>query len=639
MSVINILSPHVADLIAAGEVVERPASVVKELVENSIDAGAKNITVTLRAGGMQLIRVTDDGCGMSPEDAGIAFLRHATSKLKDERGLECIGTLGFRGEALAAISAVSHVELLTRERGAETGTRVVLTAGEIDEMGPAGCPEGTTISVRDLFYNTPARQKFMKSDRAEGAACINAALRCALGHPEVCVRLYREDGEVFFSPGDGQAKSAVYALLGRDNAMNLLECQGESDGVAVRGFVSAPHAGRGNRAMQFFFLNGRAFRSATLQAALEQAYKNTLLTGRFPACVLYLTLSPGRVDVNVHPTKSEVRFTEERKVFDAVYYAVLSALSARGGANTAEIRLSPTTQRVAAPAAKPDFYKNMTSEEFRAGGLARAAKAQEQTRLDLSPRPAPPIVLRDNVAPYGPSETVPRPAIPRVPAAPAAPVPEAVPAPEAPAQPSPLPVREASSGPRPDDGAGLPPFRVVGEALDTYIVVETEDALLLIDKHACHERILFDKLQAGLGAQMRQTLLTPVTWSPGAEDAELLEENAALLEEAGFELERFGEDGVILRAVPADAGGDELALLEELTAALRTGRPADRREALCHTIACKAAIKAGTRSESAELEALARAVVSGQVRYCPHGRPVSVKLTKTELDKQFKRIV
>ena len=624
MSVINILSPHVADLIAAGEVVERPASVVKELVENAVDAGAKNITVALRSGGMASIRVTDDGCGMSPEDAGIAFLRHATSKLRDERGLECIGTLGFRGEALAAISAVSRVELLTRERGAAEGTRVLLTAGEIDEMGPAGCPEGTTMTVRDLFYNTPARQKFMKSDRAEGAACVNAALRCALGHPEVSVRLYKEGEEVFFSPGDGQAKSAVYALLGRDNAMNLLECEGESDGVAVRGFFSAPHAGRGNRAMQFFFLNGRAFRSALLQTALEQAYQNTLLTGRFPACVLYLTLPFGRVDVNVHPTKSEVRFSEEKKVFDAVYHTVRAALAERGGVNTAEIKLSPSTARVAAP--KPDFYQKMTSEEFRSRGLARAAEPA-QTRIDLSPsRPAAPIILRDAGEAYAPSPTVPRPEIPRIPAQSA---PAASPAAPAPAVPAAAP--EASPA--------AADFRVIGEALDTYILVETGETLLLIDKHACHERILFDRLLAGLGEQMSQTLLVPVTWSPGAEDAELLEASRADLEALGFELERFGDDGVIVRAVPADTDGDVCALLEELTAALRTGRPADRRETLCHTIACKAAIKAGARSDPRELEALAARVVSGEVRYCPHGRPVSVKLTKTELDKQFKRIV
>lgn len=625
MSVINILSPHVADLIAAGEVVERPASVVKELMENSVDAGAKLITVEIRSGGMAEIRVADDGCGMSPEDAGVAFLRHATSKLRDERGLEAIATLGFRGEALAAISSVSHIELLTRERGAEHGTAVRLTAGEIDEMGPAGCREGTVMTVRDLFYNTPARLKFMKSDRAEGSACVNAALRVALGHPEVSVRFVREGEEVFFSPGDGESRSAVYSLLGRDTALGLLACSGENEGVRVDGFVSAPHAGRGNRAMQFFFLNGRAFRSASLQAALEQAYRNTLLTGRFPACVLYLTLSPGKVDVNVHPTKNEVRFTEEKKVFDAVYYTVLSALEEKSTRATAEIRLSPSTEKAvqqpaAAPAPKPDFFKQMTAEEYRRSGIAgRAAPtapaqpAPVQQRIEL-PRAQTPAVLplHQDLPAYETSRLVPRPEIPVERA------PEPEPEPKAPE---------------------TPEFRVIGEALDTYILVETEGSLLLIDKHACHERIIFDRIMAGRGAAMSQTLLTPVTFAPGAETVELLEQNAALLESAGFVFERFGADALVVRAVPADSDGSETAMLEEIAESLRAGRTADPRDAICHTIACKAAIKAGSRSDLSELTALAARVVTGEIRYCPHGRPVAVRLTKAELDKFFKRIV
>ena len=318
MSVINILSPHVADMIAAGEVVERPASVIKELCENALDAGAKNVTVEIRGGGATLIRVTDDGCGMSPEDAGVAFLRHATSKLHDERGLEAIATMGFRGEALAAISAVSKIRLVTRERGAAEGTLVTLEAGEITEMQPFGCPEGTTMEVRELFYNTPARQKFMKSDRAEASVCQTAALRCALAHPEVSFRFLRDGEEAFFSPGDGREDSCIYSLLGRAVATDMLKCTGDNDGVRVSGYVSSPAAGRGNRSAQYFFCNGRAIRSQLLQAALEQAYRNTLLTGRYPSCVLYLTLSYGSVDVNVHPAKTEVKFSEERKVFDAV---------------------------------------------------------------------------------------------------------------------------------------------------------------------------------------------------------------------------------------------------------------------------------------------------------------------------------
>ena len=303
MPEIQILSPHLADLIAAGEVVERPASVVKELVENAFDAGARTVTVELRGGGATYLRVTDDGCGMAPEDAGIAFLRHATSKLHDEQGLEAIGTMGFRGEALAAISAVSHITLTTRRRGAAAGTHMTLDAGDIQDMYETGCPEGTTMIVRDLFFNTPARRKFLKSDRAEGAACAAAALRCALGRPDVSVRCIRDGEEVFFSPGDNKLDSCVYSLLGRDLAMSLLPCAGEADGVRVHGFLSSPAAGRGSRAQQYFFCNGRWIKSAALQAALEQAYRNTLLVGRFPACVLYIELSCAAVDVNVHPAK------------------------------------------------------------------------------------------------------------------------------------------------------------------------------------------------------------------------------------------------------------------------------------------------------------------------------------------------
>ncbi|MBQ6465112.1 MAG: DNA mismatch repair endonuclease MutL, partial [Oscillospiraceae bacterium] len=366
MPQIHILDPHVADMIAAGEVVERPASVVKELVENAFDAGAKNVTVELRGGGATYIRVTDDGCGMAPEDAGVAFLRHATSKLRDESGLESIATMGFRGEALAAISAVSRIELTTRQRGAAEGTRVELEAGDIKEMLPAGCPEGTTMLVRDLFYNTPARLKFLKSDRSEASACELAALRCALGRPEVSVRLIRDGEERFFSPGDGRADSCVYSLLGREAASQLLLCTGENGGVRVSGYVSSPSAGRGNRREQYFFCNGRFIKSALLQSALEQAYKNTLLVGRYPSCVLYLDLAFAQVDVNVHPAKTEVKFSDEKRVFDAVYYAALSAL--QGEERTAQVELSPSTRRLAEP--KKDFYQSMSAETFRANGYA-----------------------------------------------------------------------------------------------------------------------------------------------------------------------------------------------------------------------------------------------------------------------------
>ena len=627
MSVINILPPHVADLIAAGEVVERPASVVKELMENAFDAGAKNLTVELRSGGTTYIRVTDDGCGMAPEDAGVAFLRHATSKLRDERGLEAIGTMGFRGEALAAISAVSHIELRTRRREDEAGTLVTLSAGDIQEMGPTGCPAGTTMIVRDLFYNTPARLKFLKSDRSESAACVQAALRCALGRPEVSVRLIRDGNEEFFSPGDGRAESCIYALLGRDLASTLLPCRGEDEGMRVSGFVTSPSAGRGSRGAQYFFCNGRFIKSQLLQAALEQAYRNTLLTGRYPGCVLYLDLSLGSVDVNVHPAKTEVKFSYERRVFDLVYHAALSALQGEDRLTEQPAASAPKPAPAPAPRSeaphKPDFFRSMSAEAFRAarrdpepresGSAMRlhAPEYQEQTRLDLTPPPpsassAPKSLEMTGFAPSSGPKTVEN------------------------------SVQNVESAPIPD-------HKILGEALKTYILVEVGEQLLLIDKHAAHERMNFDRLKAMDRQILSQTLLAPVTLRPDPGDRELLEQNGELLSELGFEIEPFGPGAYLLRAVPADIlPGDGAPALEEILEKLRRGKapdPAAARDELLHTVACKAAIKAGWDTGRQELERIVEEVLSGRVKYCPHGRPVSAVLSKKDLEKMFKRIV
>jgi len=629
---IHILPPHLADLIAAGEVVERPASVVKELVENAFDAGARTVTVEVRGGGMTYLRVTDDGCGMTPEDAGIAFLRHATSKLKDARGLEAIGTMGFRGEALAAISAVSRIELTTRKRGEPAGVRVVLEAGEIQSMYETGCPEGTTMIVRDLFYNTPARLKFMKSDRAEGGACVAAAFRCALGRPEVSVRCIRDGDEQFFSPGDSRLDSCVYSLLGRDAAKTLRSCSGEQDGVKVEGFISSPGYGRGNRAQQYFYCNGRAIRSAALQAALEQAYRNTLLTGRFPACVLYLTLSNAAVDVNVHPAKTEVKFTQEKTVFDAVYYAARSALEHER--ETAEVVLSPSTQKAARP--EPVYHPTaLASNDRRTLKSTSAPAASAQTVVTPVFRDTPPAAPKP--LPQRPEQAAPPveilPVIAAKPPAPAAPDPAPAPVQTAMEQ---FPEREPAAEPE-------APARYVGEIMNTYILVEKGERLLLIDKHAAHERINFDRLQASDAPLMSQTLLAPIPFSPGGAAAEALRENAALIEEMGFSLDPLSGDSFLIRAVPTllnDA--DAAATLEEIAETLRRGgRPDPRamRDEVLKTVSCKAAIKAGWHTEPEELLKLADAVVSGQVKYCPHGRPVAVVLTRKELDKQFLRIV
>ena len=636
MPVINILSPHVADMIAAGEVVERPASVVKELMENAFDAGAQNVTVEIRGGGAPYIRVTDDGCGMAPEDAGVAFLRHATSKLRDERGLEAIATMGFRGEALAAISAVSHIELLTREKGSASGTRVTLTAGDIQDMGPAGCPEGTTMIVRDLFYNTPARLKFLKSDRAEAAACVQSALRCALGRPEISVRMLRDGKEEFFSPGDGREDSCVYTLLGRELASSMLRCVSEDEGLKVTGFVSSPAAGRGNRSAQYFFCNGRFIRSQLLQAALEQAYKNTLLTGRYPACVLYLDLSCASVDVNVHPAKTEVKFSYEKKVFDLVYHAV--QLSLEGEKRSAAVELSPSTKKAIEP--KADFYRSMSAESFRQNGYSvdrpRAAQSAparpetppaaekrpdfsaafaslhassplEQTRLDLSS-----VQKIEKFEKKVPDST------------------------EKAAESVEKPVQNVEK-------PALPDYKILGETMKTYILVEVGEELLLIDKHAAHERMNFDRLRAMDRQILSQTLLTPAPLKLDAGDAELLEQNGELLSELGFEIEPFGETDYVIRAVPADIlAADAAPAVEEILEKLRRGSAPDKqsaRDEILHTVACKAAIKAGWDTSPAERERIVREVLSGRVKYCPHGRPVSAVLTRKDLDKMFKRIV
>lgn len=642
---IQILSPHLADLIAAGEVVERPASVVKELVENAFDAGARTVTVELRGGGATYLRVTDDGCGMTPEDAGIAFLRHATSKLHDAQGLEAIGTMGFRGEALAAISAVSHITLTTRRRGAPGGTHMTLDAGEIQDMYETGCPEGTTMIVRDLFYNTPARRKFLKTDRAEGAACAAAALRCALGRPDVSVRCIRDGEELFFSPGDNKLDSCVYSLLGRELAKTLLPCEGEVDGVRVHGFISSPAAGRGSRAQQHFFCNGRWIRSAALQAALEQAYRNTLLVGRFPACVLYVELSCAAVDVNVHPAKTEVKFSHERAVFDAVYYGARAALEAEKepvatlSKTAAKPEPAPKADPFvpAAPKAAPAAAQHPPAPAAPTFAPARtyapAAPAEEAVSFRSptasafsAPRVTPPPVF----AP--PARTAPQPPMPK-------PVVQGVqtalePESTEPETPSPL----ARAVP-----PETPPARLIGEAMHTYILVEKGDTLILIDKHAAHERINFDRLRQNPADIPSQTLLEPLPFTPDASDADVLQQHGDTLAELGFTLEPFGRSDYILRGVPAQIdAGDALPALEEICAQLRHGAHTDAqavRDEVLKTVACKAAIKAGWQTEPEELLRLADAVCAGEVKYCPHGRPVAVTLTRRELDKLFKRIV
>ena len=654
------LSPHVADLIAAGEVVERPASVVKELTENAIDAGATRITIEIQNGGMTLIRISDNGCGMALEDARVAFLRHATSKIRTKDDLAAISTLGFRGEALAAISAVSRIDLLTKAADSP-GVSLHLDAGQITQEDPVGCPEGTTILVRDLFYNTPARMKFMKSDQAEASAAFLAVQQQALAHPEIAFRFLKDGAEQLSTAGSGDRMSAIYTVFGREIANGMVEVKGSWEQFSVRGYVTKPTCTRGNRSYQYFFVNSRFIKSRMLSAALEEAYKYQLMVGRFPACVLEIDLPVQAVDVNVHPAKTEVKFLSERGAFDAVHYAVLSALNKAPGRPSVKL---PTTKQEAAiqaasPAPRPGFFKTQTPEEFR-----RTASAAEENPFVSSARPAakPVSVFVDEPSylsaalaspvqiparsPKKPEET---------PAAPVTPLP-AEPKPEE-HVPVTLPLLDES---RPV-AVELPPekkeasepaqqtlsmpevsFRVIGETMNTYILVEQGESLLLIDKHAAHERVLFEKLKSEEHPVMPQLLLEPLALHLTKPEAEAVLENAALLEALGFEVSEFSDLQLVLRQIPSELSPeDACAALEAFAEDLLGGkRPSqsDLRDNLLHTMACKAAIKAGWHTEPTEREALVREVLSrDDIKYCPHGRPVCIELTKKELEKQFKR--
>ena len=630
------LDRHVADLIAAGEVVERPASAVKELVENSIDAGAKNITIELQNGGMTFLRITDDGCGMDPVDARTAFLRHATSKIRKKEDLACIGTLGFRGEALAAISSVSKIDLLTRAQGAETGVRLHLEAGQVLSEEPAGCPCGTTILVRELFYNTPARMKFMKSDAAESSAVFAAIQQQALAHPKISFRFLKDGQEQLHTDGQGDRMAAIYAIYGRELANNMLPVDGSWEKLRVRGFVTKPTATRGNRAWQSFFVNNRYIKSRLLSAAVEEAYRNQIMVGRFPACVLEIDMPVQAVDVNVHPAKTEVKFLSEREVFDAVHYAVLSTLSRAAGRpewkapeKTQEPAPRPQAQPKAVQPPKPGFYQTMQASEYRRQAAQQPAVKPAQPVLASPvqlPRSEPAPVQQTFVLPKqeAKSEVKPEPKIEVRPE----PKPEPVKTPEP--QQQTLPVPEE-------------PFRIIGEALHTYIIVEQGEAVLFLDKHAAHERIRFEALKKEDHPIMAQLLLAPVSAELSREEAAAVLENKALLERCGFETEDFGGGDILIRQIPSDVDvEDAKALLQELAGDLLAGKtldPDSLRDNLLHTIACKSAIKAGWLTSDEELRRLVQEVLSrDDIKYCPHGRPVCVTLTKRQLEKQFKRV-
>lgn len=707
MAVIHVLDQHTAELIAAGEVVERPASAVKELVENAIDAGATQVTVSIERGGVSLIQVSDNGSGIEAEYIATAFIRHATSKIRTEADLDHICTLGFRGEALASIASVARVEVLTRTEQDEFACRYRIEGGTERGMEADARPIGTTITVRDLFYNTPARMKFLKKDSSEGTYVADAVSRAALSHPEVAVKFIREGKTQFQTPGDGTLRSAAYGVLGREFSKSLLEVDGTVGLYRVHGLVTPPSACRASRGMQHFYINGRYVKNSTMMAALENAYKGTLMQGRFPGCVLMLEMPPELVDVNVHPAKTEVRFAREKDVFDAVYSAVKSvvllpasgerrfqfadsteetpAAGAKETSAAAPIDSAvparskesvPSVMHPAAPAAQEvpvrtyvasrlsvqagspvpapreqdrDVWKSLPSEP-ETEGILRSAPLQ----LTKSYRPAREEML--DIAPT--EEEVPHlqqstPAAEEPPKEPAGRMDDQPVQAAPPAEPAGAPALEN----QPVDSVEMPaaqqlalepepeiePLRYVGEVFKTYIITQRGEEMCLIDKHAAHERLIYEELAKNYGNVPSQMLLMPVPVQLNAEEKNALLGNLDLLRDAGVELDDFGGNTVMIRAVPADVQADDVEELAiELAAKLAKGAKdalSEKTEWVLHSISCRAAMKAGDKTRPEGLLRLAEQIMAGKVPpFCPHGRPIVLKLTRKELEKQFGRL-
>lgn len=626
MAQINILSKEVYQLIAAGEVVERPSSVVKEMIENSVDAGAKNITVEIKNGGSTYIRITDDGCGISRDDVKKVFVSHATSKIKESDDLDRIATLGFRGEAMASISAVARVQLLTRTPDAEIGTRYEIAGGQELELADAGCPVGTTIVVADLFYNTPARMKFLKKDVTEANAVAGVVERIAVSHPEISFRFIRDGKQVLVTSGNGDLKSTVYSVFGRDFAQSLVPVDYEINNMRVSGFVTKPSMSRKSRGMQFFFINSRLVKSQTAMAALEQAYRNSIMVGRFPGCVLNIECNTSFVDVNVHPAKIEVRFANEKPVFELVYYGVKNAIEMLDTPKEASFSSSRPAQTTVN--GRIDFFKpqqdNVTQMQFKqeqsADDFWRVAStspvskkpeydegfdngAQKTVRLDLE------RITRPTAEEKTENE------------------PKAV---------EPLPKKDSAQE------VDIPDFRLVGEIFKTYIIIEMDGDCYMIDKHAAHERMNYEALKASTQIAS-QVLLTPEAVRLSREEYNAVISNLDLYSKCGFLIEDFGNSTVLVRECPSILDGEDVAeLVQETSAKLLEGKTditPEQMDWIFHSTSCRAAVKAGDKTSPYEMELFVKKLLANpNIRYCPHGRPVMIKLSKYDIEKQFGRI-
>ena len=713
MAVIHVLDKHTAELIAAGEVVERPASVVKELLENSIDAGATQVTVSIESGGVKLIEISDNGTGIEAEYISTAFIRHATSKIETPDDLTNIHTLGFRGEALASIASVARVELTTRTEVDEFATVYRIEGGEEVSREPGARAVGTTIRVKDLFYNTPARMKFLKKDSSEGTFVSDTVTHVALSHPEVSVKFIREGKLQYVTPGDGQLRGAAYAVLGREFSRDLIELKNQEGVYRITGLVTPPKSCRASRSMQHFYINGRYVRNRTMMAGMEMAFKGTMMQGKFPGGILLLEMPADLVDVNVHPAKIEARFARENDVFDVVYHAVKLALAQPGtGERLFTFEADKKDEKAEKPKIDADIIKNdvknnnftglsaiirgqadpgvLPQQHWEPANPAAAPQqpapsaamqiptapsvprwkgsaqnedmldpfvtlhspklettkapepfraAASETQLDVEPEFGETKLHspQDHMAAWNPAQEAPKEEPESAPCAETEPD-----APEAAEQETVLAEPEQMNF---DPTADQPePLRYVGEVFRTYILAERGDELCLIDKHAAHERQLYEKLAANYGNVPSQMLLEPAAIDLAAEEKQALLDNIPLLENAGLEIADFGGNTVVLRAVPADVEPQnaESLLVEIANKLLKGGHDAlnEHTEWVLHSISCRAAIKAGDKSSPQELLALAEKILSGEVPpFCPHGRPCVLKLTRKELEKQFGRIV
>ncbi|MBQ8210527.1 MAG: DNA mismatch repair endonuclease MutL [Clostridia bacterium] len=640
MPKINILPKHLAELIAAGEVVERPSSVVKELMENSIDAGATKITVEIKNGGVRYIRITDDGCGIDREDIRAAFISHATSKIKVQEDLDSIFTLGFRGEALASVAAVSHIEMLTKTAESDVGTRYLISGGTEEEIDDAGCPDGTTIIIRDLFYNTPARMKFLKKDITEGNYVTEAVQRIALSHPEVSITLIKDNRRTLFTPGDGRLLTVITEVFGKEFASGLIEAEGGTDAIKVRGYISKPVFARANRSMQHCFVNGRYVKLPVSASALDNAYKNRIMVGKYPSCVLFLTVDPRTVDVNVHPAKTQVRFASEKNVYDAVYFTAVGALDKKD-----------------TPVAVKPQIKNTQPLFTEKTPVRQVEMPQEKISLSIDvPKP-----VKTEKPPVAPVHTSVKPeAVPKTTytlnqtdfyyknektddesldeillSNPTKTVKEEITLPKMETVPE---IKEAE----PEKEDKITPIRVIGEVFGTYILIEQDNKLLFMDKHAAHERIIFNSLKKRDRKIYSQLLLAPITVTLGARDYAAVMNNLDIFEKSGYCVEDFGEGTVIVRECPTELSDSDIrAVVEEMADKLAcdsSNPEPEKLEWLYHSTACRAAVKAGDNLTVTEMESLAKQVLfDDEVRYCPHGRPVLLTMSEYEIKKLFGR--